>query len=443
MMNKELKRNNLDRFVNLSRRYFELYPNKKKAKKFFSGFMTICYAHTDINRLYKRYLKDSLDIDAFYHLMVKVDIIRETFKEILKIYGFNEEKVYGIKDSPKRNIIDFFVAIRSISIAHPQSTNRHQRFGFDGNVWLEDVRKKSDLGGVFPSNDSVENADFVLLLVRFENTDDLSDTKDEKMGINLEKDVFNVVKIIEESINILNDFLINKIKEKENLFKKKKINITNSLNDKDFQTLFYETKKRYPSLIEATNDKATYYWELTNVKELLYFVRNNFPDEEFEMLMCKVVNSYHRQLQEMTLRDEKRGIERLRGDLHNLLFPSLEILELKSGKDFYYCSSKIYEYLSHSSDVSAPEILNKSELYPYEWFAGIKKDSFGMNSSSAGWGIYNLMIVLESFPEFDFKYTNTDNTAYTDKELYFQFVIKVFQYNRKHKNDRDIIDRIK
>lgn len=436
-MHIKLKRDNLNQFVELSRRYFELYPNKEIEKKIFSGFVTISYAHDDLNTLYERYLHDSLDIDSFYHIVVKVDIIRETFREILKLYDFKEEDVYGIKGSYNRDIIDFFVAIRSISLAHPQNTNRHGRFGFDGDIWLEDVRKQSDLGGAFPSEDSLESADFVLLLVRSINDDDLRDTKEEKQGINLDKEVFHVVRVIEQSISILNGFLINKIDEKEAFFKNELIIITDSLDDNDFKTLFNETKKRYPSLIEETNDGSPHYWDLANIKELLYFTKKFCPDVEFEQLLVQVIDSYHKQLQEMKLGKREKETEKLKDDIYNLLYPSLRILEIKSGKDFFYSKSKIYDYLPRSLSTSAPQILVEKEIYSYDWFAGIKKTGFGMNSSNTGFGIYQLMYVVENFPEFNFKYVNADNTAYTDKELYFQFIIKVFKYNRKYKDKID------
>ncbi|WP_347082676.1 hypothetical protein [Enterococcus mundtii] len=367
--------------------------------------------------------------------MVKVDIIRETFREILKLYGLKEQDVYGSKGSYDRDIIDFFVAIRSISLAHPQNTSRHGRFGFDGNIWLEDVRKQSDLGGAFPSEDFLESADFVLLLVRSINDDDLRETKEEKKGINLDKEVFNVVRIIEQSISIINSFLINKINKKEAFFKDELIIISDSLDDNDFKTLFNETKKRYPSLIEETNDGSTYYWDLANIKELLYFTKKFYPEVEFEQLLVQVIDSYHKQLQEMKLGKKEKETEKLKDNIYNLLYPSLRILEIKSGKDFFYSKSKIYDYLPRSLSTSAPQILVEKDIYSYDWFSGIKNADFGMNYSNAGFGIYHLMSVVEHFPEFDFKYINTDNTAFTDKELYFQFIIKVFKYNRKHKDE--------
>ena len=429
-MHIKLKRDNLNQFVELSRRYFELYPNKEMEKKIFSGFVTISYAHDDLNTLYERYLHDSLDIDSFYHIMVKVDIIRETFREILKLYDFKED-VYGITGSYNRNIIDFFVAIRSISLAHPQNTNRYGRFGFDGDIWLEDVRKRSDLGRAFSSKDSLERADFVLLLVRSINDDDLGETKEEKKGINLDKEVFNVVRIIEKSIITLNNFLITKIDEKEAIFKDELIIITDSLDDNDFKILFNETKKRYPLLIKE--------WDLDNIRELLDFTRKNYLDTDFEKVLIEVVNSYHRQLQEMKLGRNDKEAEELRESIYELLFPSLQILEIKSEENFHYQKSKIYQYLLRSQETSVSKLFEKMKIYPKEWFGDIKENSLEMNSTSGEWGILQLLYILEKFPEFNFKFENDDNVAYTDKELYFQFIFKVFEYSRKHKSDADII----
>lgn len=430
-MHMKLKRDNLNQFEKLSRRYFELYPNKEMEKKIFSGLVTISYAHDDPNTLYERYLRESLDIDSFYHIMVKVDIIRETFREILKLYSLKEEDVYGSKGSYNRDIIDFFVAIRSISLAHPQNTSRHGRFGFDGNIWLEDVRKQSDLGRAFPSEDSLESADFVLLLVRSINDDDLGETKEEKKGINLDNEVFNVVRIIEQSISKLNNFLIKKIDEKEAIFKDESIIITDSLDVNDFKILINETKKRYPLLIKE--------WDLDNIRELLDFTRKNYLDTDFEKVLIEVVNSYHRQLQEMKLGRNDKEAEELKERIHELLFPSLQILEIKSEEKFHYQKSKIYQYLLRSQETSASKLFEKMKIYPKEWFGDIKENSFEMDSTSGEWGIFQLLYIVKKFPEFNFKFENDDNVAYTDKELYFQFIFKVFEYSRKHKSDADII----
>ncbi|WP_347082674.1 hypothetical protein [Enterococcus mundtii] len=40
-MHTKLKRDNLNQFVELSRRYFELYPNKETEKKFFQVLLQL------------------------------------------------------------------------------------------------------------------------------------------------------------------------------------------------------------------------------------------------------------------------------------------------------------------------------------------------------------------------------------------------------------------
>lgn len=69
--------------------------------------------------------------------MVKIDIIRETFQELIKIFGLDEHIVYGIKERPIRNISTFFG-----NTEHYNCTSSHPRFGFASNIWLEDMRKK-------------------------------------------------------------------------------------------------------------------------------------------------------------------------------------------------------------------------------------------------------------------------------------------------------------
>ena len=180
-------------------------------------------------------------------------------------------------------------------------------------------------------------------------------------------------------------------------------------------------------------------WDLDNIRELLDFTRKNYLDTDFEKVLIEVVNSYHRQLQEMKLGRNDKEAEELRERIHELLFPSLQILEIKSEEKFHYQKSKIYQYLLRSQETSASKLFEKMKIYPKEWFGDIKENSFEMNSTSGEWGIFQLLYIVEKFPEFNFKFENDDNVAYTDKELYFQFIFKVFEYSRKHKSDADIV----
>lgn len=441
-----LKRENIDNFKKMFLRFFELYPNPEVSKKVFSGWVTISYAIQDLDHLYERYLQQSIDTDAFYHIMVKVDIIRETYKGIAKLFDFKEEQLYGERCTETRDIIDFFVAIRSITLAHPQSTNRHARFGFDGSIWLEDVRKASNSMLSLYNNDSLNDADFILFLAQAKDNSDIEPPKDKKQGINLEKNVFSVIKVIENSVIHLNNYLKERIDERELSLKNTPIIITDSLNSDDFETLYFETKKRYPSLIEQRNGQQNNYWDLYEVQELLNFITRYYPAEEFKKQLKHIVRKYHTQLQEMQfIKFDDYGVEinDSRDEIKKMMCPSLDILEIKTGQDLHYGESKIYSYLPDSYSSSIQDVLLKKEIYTYEWLAGVKGSGVGMNSSNSEWGIYQLVSIVEMIPDLGFQYISNDQFFFSDKQLYFQFIIQVFNYNKKHKNDLDVIEALK
>lgn len=58
-----------------------------------------------------------------------------------------------------------------------------------------------------------------------------------------------------------------------------------------------------------------------------------------------------------------------------------------------------------------------------------------MNSSNGEWGIIQLVNIVDKFPEYRFNIIRQDKTAYTDRELYFQFIIRVYKFNIKHENE--------
>lgn len=420
MVHKELRRENMDQFRRLSKRYFELFPNIELSRKIFSELVTISYAHQDIKSLYKQYINGVINIDSFYHLMVKVDILRETYKEIGKLLDFKIDKLYGDKMNDSRKTIDRFVAIRSVSLAHPQSTDRHKEYGFDGTLWLEDIRNVADINYRFYRDEFPADSDFVMFLVRVDSNSDSEFANDEKRGINLDKDVFNVVRIVETSFEKLNNFLSIKIEEEESKLRKTRINISNSLNDADFKLLFKETKKRYPSVVDAHKDENHAEWPLKNVQRLLDFVTKKNYGEKFEYNLKAAVYEYHSLLQEMQFEnwDETFEMESIR----KLLFPELDILEVKSGQKFGYEQAKIYQYLSRSDSISVPQCL-----------LGYEREL-----SNSSFGVEQLIGVVEQFPEFEFKLYKDNQEPFTDRELYFQFVIKVFCYNKEHEYDDDV-----
>ncbi|MGM0260546.1 hypothetical protein [Enterococcus sp. AZ102] len=421
-MIEQLKRENIDEFNRLSARYFELYPNEEKSKRVFSACVTISYALQDISSLYVRYLNKKFSVDSFYHIMVKVDIVRETYRQILKIFNFKESEIFGNESTKEREVINYFTAIRSIAIAHPQNTDRHSQFGFDGSRYLEDVRKKSDSFLRFTSseNDMFENADFILCLVRINNENDSSYSTDEYKGINLEQNVFEVVKIIENSFEILNNRLKIEMEKKIEDLRRTPIKISELLSETDFKILLEETKKRYPSLIESYTDKDYVYWPLSNIRELMSFISEEWPSKKHELLLNEIVEDYHKKLQNMNLTttydDGEELLCSLQERIDSILYPTFKILEKEVNKDFHYNKEKIYTYLPKSTSTSYPEIKSA-------------------NDSNSRWGLLKMLEVIEYIPEINLIYSNNTQKEYTDKELYFQFIINLFNYNEKHIKD--------
>lgn len=75
------------------------------------------------------------------YVAVLADWIHEAVEAIETMYrdgvldGFCYEKADELRDARK-----YLLAIRSFMVAHPLSTNRHQNYGFDGNVICIDIR---------------------------------------------------------------------------------------------------------------------------------------------------------------------------------------------------------------------------------------------------------------------------------------------------------------
>lgn len=94
--------------------------------------------NAEINNLNEPSMKDVVYIIAL------IDWICEAvgaISQILKL-GVMNNYVYEKEDSILQSI-QFFKAIRSFVVAHPLSTDRHKKYGFDGDMICVDIRRKT------------------------------------------------------------------------------------------------------------------------------------------------------------------------------------------------------------------------------------------------------------------------------------------------------------
>ena len=87
------------------------------------------------------------------YVTVLTDWIHEAVEAIETMYrdgildGFSYEKADELKNAKK-----YLLAIRSFMVAHPLSTNRHQNYGFDGNLICIDIHMPDKAMELFPQD---------------------------------------------------------------------------------------------------------------------------------------------------------------------------------------------------------------------------------------------------------------------------------------------------
>lgn len=183
----------------------------------------INYSIQDLNREIDN-LENPTMKEVIY-VIVLIDWICEAVETIAKIlrkgildnYSYNED---GILKSLK-----YFKAVRSFVVAHPLSTNRHGKYGFDGDFICVDIRQKKsaiielaskntdwfhiDFEGI-RGNAKEESADFVLC-VYSKKTDGMQFFK--YVGVDLQ-DLYHVAELQIEKLYALDKYL-GKLRKKD------------------------------------------------------------------------------------------------------------------------------------------------------------------------------------------------------------------------------------
>lgn len=155
-MIKKIDLESYNKFINLSSRYFELYPKDEDKSLIFSAKININFGIQDINKLIDKLndqsqLKDS---SWYYELIIKAYQILSAFDIIVKsfsvvksgydqLYGAPNDKD-GVKREEERQKIDYFRALRSLTTAHTLETTdkSFEKFCITKGTYLEDVRMK-------------------------------------------------------------------------------------------------------------------------------------------------------------------------------------------------------------------------------------------------------------------------------------------------------------
>lgn len=94
--------------------------------------------NAEINDLYEPSMKEIV------YMIALIDWICEAVSAIFKILKLEviNRYTYEKEDSVLQSI-QFFKAIRSFVVAHPLSTDRHKKYGFDGDMICVDIRSKT------------------------------------------------------------------------------------------------------------------------------------------------------------------------------------------------------------------------------------------------------------------------------------------------------------
>lgn len=415
--NSKIENQNIQEFPEILHRYMDLFPirDKKIVSHIQAANIYLQLASQDVGTLHQRYISKSLSIDAFYQLMVKVDTLLDTFICLTKLLNFWKEiKVQSKKDG-SQGVIDDFLALRSLSIAHPLTTNRHK--DFNGTVWLEDVVDLNNDGysSLF-DKEKYNEADFLLKKICYQG-EDLSFGSFQNQPINLDEEVFVISRIIEDKMGVVNQYLLNKISEKEIEYKQNKIELSKEFKFNDFKVLCDQTSKRYPSLIQDNS------WPLKGVYELLQFSKKLKKRELIDYIK-NCIMLYKKQLQQMefsspmVLNDTNNSIEKVR----MLLKPDLTILSKRTGLSTMYPQEKINLYLRPTESRDAKYLLSSKE----------KVNFFQTTNDNSIFALQQLEELSKNEPELDIHFTDANGKSETNRNIYFQYVITMFYYNQKY-----------
>lgn len=103
----------------------------------------IKYSIQDLNKELKT--DKTISLKKAIIIIVLIDWIKEAYTATYKLIRDDVKQEFCYSKSEELNKAkEFFVAIRSFIVAHPLSTDRHGKFGFDGDFICVDVGTFSD-----------------------------------------------------------------------------------------------------------------------------------------------------------------------------------------------------------------------------------------------------------------------------------------------------------
>lgn len=218
---KELRNlNNLNRGIHKQ----WIWENKDNYYRSCDYLQKINYCIQDLNAEVKNLSEPSMK--EVVYIIVLIDWVCEAVEAIPKVLklGIMNNYVYRKNDCVSQSV-KFFKAVRSFVVAHPLSTNRHEKYGFNGDMICVDIRSGiSTVTKAFSHNSDWFHLDFnglkkeakeqsadFLLYVYSQNADGMQFFK--YIGVDF-KDLYHVVELQIEKLYDLDKYL-GKLKKKD------------------------------------------------------------------------------------------------------------------------------------------------------------------------------------------------------------------------------------
>lgn len=183
----------------------------------------INYSIQDIN---EELSNKEFSMKEIIYIITLIDWIKDSYSKIVsKIRKDVINKFENHKNNELEIAREYFVAIRSYIVAHPLSTNRHKKYGFDGDFICVDLNTKDNHILKILPNDEFYNIDYFGLhpnknenhqyyLLSYSRI--IDENKNSKFISFSIDEVLNVARLYIESLYELNEFLS---KEKKQLYK--------------------------------------------------------------------------------------------------------------------------------------------------------------------------------------------------------------------------------
>lgn len=201
-----------------------IWENKDNYYRSCDYLQKINYCIQDLNLEIKNLPNPSMK--GVVYVIALIDWICEAVEAIPKILksGIMDKYVYE-KDGYILQSMKFFKAVRSFVVAHPLSTDRHKKYGFDGDMICVDIRSKtSTITKTFSQNKDwfhldydglkeeakEQDADFILY-VYSQKADEMRFFK--YIGVNFQ-DLYHIVELQIEKLYDLDKYL-GKLKKKD------------------------------------------------------------------------------------------------------------------------------------------------------------------------------------------------------------------------------------